>query len=243
MRVPSQRSNYCTTAQQGAKNDRDYGARHPILLRQIRHIQEEVWRVHRAAHIDAERMRAGRRARRRRRPSETCEWHKWREESGGMRCGCRGRARRHVSAVCVPTASNGVRQSARGCVLSAVQHAARRSAAGEAVPNAILPQCTQCHALPPRRASGRGPAVAAEWESTVHAHAPSTSPSCSDCITATPYESPSRSASSRHRSATKHSPPAAPTPASAPRNIAGARNMHRSARMRHPVLCASCSSA
>jgi hypothetical protein len=40
----------------------------------------------------------------------------------------------------------------------------------------------------------------------VHTHAPSTSPSCSDCITATPYGSPSRSTSSPHRSVTKHSP-------------------------------------
>ncbi len=37
-----------------------------------------------------------------------------------------------------------------------------------------------------------------------------------------------------------NTPSAAPTPASAPRRTAGARNMHRSARMRHPVLYASC---
>ena len=29
--VSAAMSNYCTTARQGAKNDRDYGARHPIL--------------------------------------------------------------------------------------------------------------------------------------------------------------------------------------------------------------------
>ena len=29
--VSAAMSNYCTTARQGAKNDRDYGARHPVL--------------------------------------------------------------------------------------------------------------------------------------------------------------------------------------------------------------------
>ena len=152
----------------------------------------------------------------------------------------------------------------------------------------------------------------------MHTHASSMSPSCSDCITATPYESPAQlerhlrdqprrwcggiggtgpsawplcrianqqrsrlanayagiprsttgcerslnglrggpahacfvkcvaslSTSPPHLSVTVHSPLAARTPAPATRNIAGPRNLHRSARMRYPaapVLWASCS--
>ncbi len=111
-----------------------------------------------------------------------------------MQRGCRGGARRHGSAVCVPTASVTHRMACASlpeAACAAVQHAAQRgSAAGGAMPNAPLRHSVLSAVrtyLSARRASGRIPAAAAKWESTVHTHAPSTSPSCSDCITATPY--------------------------------------------------------
>ena len=96
-----------------------------------------------------------------------------------------------------------------------------------------------------RRASARGPAlaVAAKWESTVRTHASSTSPSCSDCITATPYESPSRSASSRHRSATKHSPRQLWPLQRATKRVRAMCTGRHGCDTPSAVLCASCLSA
>jgi hypothetical protein len=117
-----------------------------------------------------------------------------------MRRGCRGRARRHGGAPSACRPHQMACASLPEAACAAVQHAAQRGrAAGGAMPNAPLRHSVLSAVrtyLSARRACGRIPAVAAKWESTVHTHAPSTSPSCSDCITATQYKSPSCSASS-----------------------------------------------